>query len=341
MKNRRQFLKESLFTGISMTVGLSRSFAGSFNNKARVLKIGVIGLDTSHSPAFAKYINDPEKTSMQGVRVTAAYPYGSSRIETSASRIPEYTSQFREMDIPIVDSIEELLKKTDCILLETNDGTIHYKQVLEVFKANKPVFIDKPVAANLIDTIKIYEAAKKYKVPMFSASSLRYLKKAQEVRHNHAVGDVLGASTFSPEEWEPSHTDLYWYGIHGVEILYTIMGTGCKRIKRVLTDSTDIVVGEWDDGRVGTFRGDRHKVQHYGGTAFGSRGIMEVGPFDGYDALIEKIIQFFKTGISPIDDAETIELYTFMQAADVSKEHNGDWVELEPVYEAAYKKANN
>ena len=138
MRNRRQFIKETTLAGLGLSFGLPAAFAGPKIRSETDIRVGIIGLDTSHSPAFAKYINDPEKVTMKGVSVTAAYPYGSKKIESSAERIPEYTQQFKDMNIKIVDSIGDLLKQTDCILLETNDGNPHYEQALEVMKAGKP-----------------------------------------------------------------------------------------------------------------------------------------------------------------------------------------------------------
>ncbi len=338
MNSRRQFLKSSVIAGIGVTTSSIQASCGqSKNHQNEDFKIGIIGLDTSHSPAFAKYINDPGKESMQGMQVSAAYPLGSKRIESSAKRIPEYTEQFKSMNIKIENDLDALIEQSDGILLETNDGTMHLEQALRVIEAGKPIFIDKPVAAGLPDVIEIYETAKKKNVPIFSSSSLRYLKKAQDVRKKKVIGDIKGANTYSPEHLEPSHTDLFWYGIHGIEILYTLMGSGCQSLKRITTESTDFVIGKWDDERLGTFRGDLTGLQQYGGTAFGTEGVMEVGPFDGYGALIEEIIKFFRTGKSPIPDGETLELYTFMESADVSKSRNGEWVELSEVYEKAQK----
>jgi predicted dehydrogenase len=339
MHNRRQFIRKSVVAGIGMSAVIPTSIARSASPVSQDLKLGIIGLDTSHSPAFTKYINDPEKTSMQGITVTAAYPFGSTMIESSASRIPEYTEQMKGMGVTIIDDIDSLIDQVDGILLETNDGTLHLEQALQVIQARKPMFIDKPVAADLEDVLRIYRAAKENQVPVFSSSSLRYIKKAQEIRYEKVIGEVTGASTFSPEHWEPSHTDLFWYGIHGVELLFTLMNTGCQHAKRILTDNTDLVIGKWSGGRLGTFRGDLEGRQRYGGTAFGTEGVMELGSYDGYDPLLEKIIEFFRTGISPVDDAETLELYTFMEAADVSKNRNGDWVELKEVYDSAMEKS--
>ncbi len=301
----------------------------------KVLRIGVIGLDTSHAPAFAKLLNDPKAAEdIAGCKIVAAYPKGSPDIESSTSRVPDYVAQFKDMGIEIVDTIPALLEKVDCVLLETNDGRPHLEQLLPVLKAGKPCFIDKPVAGTLADAIAIYEASEKYKVPVFSSSSLRFMEGAQKVR-NGSVGKVLGCDAYSPCSLEATHPDLFWYGIHGVEILFTVMGTGCESVTRVHTPGVDVVTGTWNDGRVGTFRGIREGKASYGGHAYGDKGATELGGFGGYRPLLVEIIRFFKTGKAPVSPEETLEIYAFMEAADESKRQGGVPVKLADVMEKA------
>ena len=251
----------------------------------KVIKIGIIGLDTSHSPAFIGLLNSEDpKPEHEGFRVVAAYPYGSKTIENSFKRIPVYTEKAKENGVEIVSSITELLEKVDCVMLETNDGNLHLEQAIEVLKSGKPMFIDKPVAADLVDAIAIFKLADQYNVPIFSSSALRFVPKNVDLR-NGKYGKVLGADCYSPAPSEPSHPDFSWYGIHGVEILYTIMGTGCKEVARMSSEGTDVVTGLWEDGRLGTFRGNRTGKHIYGGTAICDSGAVIAGGYEGYDLL--------------------------------------------------------
>ena len=300
-------------------------------------RIGIIGLDTSHSVAFTKALNGNSNNTTP-FKIVAAYPNGSADIESSVKRIPGYTEEVKKLGVEIVGSVAELLSKVDFVCLETNDGRPHLQQALEVFKAGKPVFIDKPVTDSLASTIAIYELAKQYKVPVFSSSSLRYMETAQQVAKGK-IGKVLGADCFSPATLEKTHPDFFWYGIHGVELLYTVMGIGCKQVKRTSTNDVDVVVGEWNDGRIGTFRGTRNGKHEYGGTAYGENGNLVLGPFQGYDNLLQIILQFFQTGTAPITSDETIEIYTFMEAAHESKRKNGALIEIEKTKASHTKKA--
>lgn len=303
------------------------------------LRIGIIGLDTSHAPAFTELINDGDDDFFGDFRVVAAYPRGSRVIASSYSRIPEYTAVVEELGVEIVDSIADLLESVDAVLLLTNDGQRHLEQVLPVLEAGLPVYVDKPMAASLEDVVKIFDAAEARGVPLFSSSSLRYATHALDVRSGERIGEVVGASTYSPATLEEHHPDLFWYGIHGVELLYTAMGTGCETVTRTKTDGTDVVVGKWKDGRLGTFRGLRDGASSYGGTAFGAEDITPLGPFQGSEPLVRRILEFFVTGEPPVDKAETLEIFAFMEAADESKRLDGKPVRVQHVLSRAQANA--
>ena len=338
MSSRRTFIKTSALAGAGlMTAG--PLFGNYKDSVEKGLRVGVIGLDTSHSIAFAKSLNKEDALpEFGGYKVVAAYPHGSTKIQSSMERIPEYTKEFRQMGVEIVDSIKGLLKKTDVILLETNDGNPHLEQALQVFKSGKTVFIDKPVAGSLTDAFAIYQAAADYKVPVFSASSLRYISNMDDILKDGSIGKVLGAEAYTPCYLEPSHPDLFWYGVHGVEPLITVMGTGCKTVSRTQTKDTDFVVGVWNDGRIGTFRGLRSGKRDHGGFVFGEKDIKPLGTYNGYDPLLKEIIKFFQTGKSSVTPEETLEIFTFMEAADESKRRGGAVVSLEETKQKAIEK---
>ncbi len=344
MKNqfkRRDFVK-TLSAGVAGIGLMNSTFAINFQNQNKVQagrRVGIIGLDTSHATAFTKALNDPSAgPGFGGYKITAAYPRGSSEIKSSYERIPGYTEEVKKSGVEITGSIEELLTKCDVVLLETNDGRLHLEQALQVMKAGKLMFIDKPIAASLADAIAIFNAAAHYNLPVFSSSSLRYGTGTEEIKGG-SIGRVLGADTYSPATLERTHPDLFWYGIHGVETLYTVMGTGCKSVSGIFTDDVDFVTGFWKDDRIGTFRGIRKGKTDYGGTAFGEKGIAQVGRYNGYNLLLEEVIKFFQTGVAPVSPAETIEIFAFMTAAYESKKLNGEPVLIESVIKESEHEA--
>ena len=304
--------------------------------RAADLRIGILGLDTSHVSAFSKVLNDPkDKNHVPGGRIVAAFKGGSKDIPTSADRVDKFTQELKDKyGVKIVDSIEELCRQVDFVLLESVDGRPHLEQARPVIKAGKPLFIDKPMAVSLRDALEIFRLAKAAKVPVFSSSSLRFGKATQAVRGG-SIGKVLSAETSSPATLEPHHPDLFWYGIHGVEALFTVMGTGCETVQRGTTAEGKIEVrGLWAGGRTGIFR-EPAKGHTYGGIAKGEKGEAPVGAYDGYAPLLVEILKFFQTGVSPVPERETLEILAFMEAADASKLANGAAIKIADILKKA------
>jgi hypothetical protein len=299
------------------------------------IRIGIIGCDTSHVLAFTETLNNPDVMGhVPGGKVVAAYRGGSPDIPDSVSRLDGYTKTLREKyGVKMCDSIDELCQNVDAVMLESLDGRPHLEQVRPVLKARKPVFIDKPMAGSLRDVTEIFRLAKKAKVPLFSSSSLRFARDTQAVR-NGVIGKVKYAETYGPCEIEPHHPDLFWYGVHGVESLFTIMGTGCETVQRGKTADGKIeVAGTWKGGRQGVFREDKN----FHGSAKGEKGEASAGSFDGYVPLVAEIIKFFQTGVAPVKPEETLEIFAFMEAADESKRQGGAPVKIKDVLKRAYK----
>ena len=299
------------------------------------LKAGIIGTD-AHALPWTQIINNPEATGeLADMTVVAAFPGGSPDIPQSMELLNKSVGPLREMGVEIVDSIDKLLKKVDVVLLSSIDGRPHLEQAKPVFAAGKPVFIDKPIGGSLADTIEIFRLARQHNVPCFSSSSLRFAKHTIDINDDPRVGKVVGCDQYSPCSLEPHHPDFFWYGIHGVEPLFTIMGTGCQSVTRVHTPGADMAVGVWEGGRIGTFRGIRDSQRGYGSTVFGTKAIVPGGTFDGYEPLIVEIVKFFKTGKPPVSAEETLEIFAFMEAADESKRQGGCPVTLESVIKKA------
>ncbi len=336
--NRREFVKKAALSSIGFSLLGNLSSFGS-QNVAPGKRVGIIGLDTSHVTAVTSSLNVPKQgMDWKGYKVVAAYPTkGSADMKESIGRLAGFTDTVKSMGVEIVDSIEDLLKRVDVVLLESVDGRRHLREALPVLKAKKRLFIDKPIAASLADAMAIFNAANRYDTPIFTASSLRYITGANEVAEGK-LGKVQGADAYGHCYIEPHHPDLFYYGIHGIEILYAIMGAGCKSVGRTHLKDSDLVVGRWSDDRIGTFRGTRFGTGNMGVTVFGDKGIEVLDKSPGYDPLWVKVIDFFETGIVPVSPEETLEILAFMEAADESKLKGGAVVELEAVMQRARKK---
>jgi len=327
--SRRQFIA----TSAAVAAGTARTLYGAESEKT--MRIGIIGLDTSHVIAFTKIFNNPQaEGNLAQMQVVAGYPGGTDDNPSSYNRVDKFTEQLRSQGIKIFDTIEDMLPHVDAILLESVDGRPHLEQARPVIAAGKPLFIDKPLAGSLRDAVKIFDLATKAKVPCFSSSSLRFAPGFQAARdyETSQFGPIKQCVAWGPMSIEPHHPDLFWYGIHGVETLFTIMGTGCQTVTR---PEQTRVVGTWEGGRRGTFEARKG----YGAEVVGEKASGSAGGYGGYEPLVKEIAQFFQTGKPPVSMEETLEIYAFMEAADESKRRDGKPVTIAETLEKAREEA--
>jgi len=221
----------------------------------------------------------------------------------------------------------------DAILLMSVDGRVHLEQAKQVLAAHKPMFIDKPLAATLEDAREIDRLAAAAGVPWFSSSSFRYSDIAAALKSPEAQAVITwGPGTLE----EHHHLDLAWYTIHPIELLYTLLGTGCEEVTRVSTADSDVITGKWRGGRTGTvltFRPDDGRPNRYGGIVFGPKKVLQSPPMrlPGYRELVGEIVKFFNTGNPPVPHDETLEIFAFMDAALRSVKEGGKLVKLPPI----------
>ena len=313
-----------------------------------VLTVGLIGLDTSHCVAFTQILNDANDANhVPGARVVAAVKAFSPDIEASVSRVGEYVATVRDrFEIKLVASIEKLCRMVDAVMIVSLDGRAHLEQARRVIAAGKPLFIDKPMAASQWDVVEILRLAREAKVPVFSASAYRFYPSLRVLK-DAEIGEIRSVISYGPAYLEPHHPDLFFYGIHGVEALYTVMGAGCESVVRTHTADTDVVTGTWSSGRVGIFHGLRTEAIPHKVIVFGSKGFVEQEPrdavtsqfgsleqvgsgfgADNYAPLLRAMVKFFRTGVSPVPIEEMVEMFSFMEAAEESKRRGGVPVRL-------------
>ncbi|MGG1575260.1 Gfo/Idh/MocA family protein, partial [Fictibacillus sp. NRS-1165] len=255
--------------------------------------------------------------------VVAAYPGGSADFELSSSRVGPITRQLeKDFHVKMLGSPEEVAEQTDAILLTSVDGRVHLEQFSRVVPYGKPIYIDKPLACSSADARRIFDLAQQYNVPVSSSSSLRFSEELQQAAMDQ--GSIIGADTYGPMKIEPPLPGLFWYGIHSIEMLFTVMGTGCRQVGCTVNNDHDVIVGKWADGRIGTVRGNRTGNHQFGalvhrrsGTAFVD---CQKGTKPHYASLLEEVMKMFTTGESPVGMDESMEVIRFIEAANESRQ---------------------
>ncbi|MBB5035514.1 Gfo/Idh/MocA family protein [Prosthecobacter vanneervenii] len=296
------------------------------------LRIGIIGLDTSHSEQFTLRLNDPANPNhIPGARVVVAFPGGSPDIEESKTRVEGFTATVRDkFGVRIVGSVAEACKDVDAVLLLSLEGRPRLEQMKQIIAAGKPVFMDKPVAVSLKDAVEIYRLAGAAQVPVFSASAVRWYPGVLEVANAEAT-PARSVISYGPAHVLPHHPDLFFYGIHPTEALFTVMGTGCLSVVRTTTASESVVTGLWAGGRTGTLQAIHEGAMAYKLIRFGDKQITEQKSEGDYTPMLREIVKFFQTKQPPVLPKQTLEIYAFMAAAEESKHRDGGRVTLREV----------
>lgn len=294
-----------------------------------ILKIGIVGLDTSHAPAFAKLLNDSKNEfHVPGCQVVKAFPGGSTLFSMSMSRVGQFTEEFRQMGIEIVDRIEDM-GGLDGYFLESVDGRQHLEQFKLLAEFGKPVFIDKPLACDYAEAKAIVDYAKAKNVPIMTASAIRYAKGIDGVLP--ADARVVACDAYGPMDFFEDYRDYFWYGIHSAELLYSFMGRGCQTVQTFSTDLADAVVGIWADGRIGKLTGNRVKAFNFGCTLTTDKGNIAAQvsteiPF--YAMLLRKVVPFLQTGVPAIPIEESLEIIAFLEAVSRSRAAGGKPIQI-------------
>ena len=283
-----------------------------------MLKLGILDFDTSHVVEFTKRLNhtgiDPSQW-VDGARVVIGCP-GESTI--AADRIPGYRKQMQELGVPLVEKPEEMIGKVDGMLIESLQGSQHLARARPFLEAGIPCFIDKPFTNGVADALRLIELSEKHKAPIFSSSSLRYAPELVQFLAHAKAGKLTGALAYGPAHLHEGNPGLFHYGIHAVEILFTLMGGGCDRVACTHEAGAEVVDGHWKDGRVASVRGLRAgKNSVFGFVAFTEQGVfpVPVGTRDIYRELLKQVVQFFRDRKPPLDIRVSLEIVAFIEGA--------------------------
>lgn len=288
------------------------------------LKIGLVGLDTSHVTTFTSLLNDPRHDfHIPGARVVAAFPGGSPDFERSRSRVEGFTASLRdEWGVQILDSPGAVAQACDAIMLTAVDGRAHLPLFTEIAPHGKPTFIDKPFTTTSSDAREIIDLAAKNRVPVMSSSSLRYAQPLVDALCND--GAVVGADCFGPMNIEPTQPGYFWYGIHSIEMLYAAFGPGCESVSVASNENFDVITARWRDGRLGTVRGNRCGNHSFGITLHRASDSQYLTPYvhpkPAYAGLLENALLMFRGTGTPVDINEALEVVRFIEAANKSRE---------------------
>lgn len=288
---------------------------------SKEIRIGMIGLDTSHSIAFTKCLQAPDvppEQHVDGARVVSCM-----RFETpfqDKAGLDERQKQMEAMGVEVTEDFDHAVAECEAIMLEINDPSLHLEYFTRCAKLGKPIFLDKPMADNAANARKIYDIAKANNVKVFSASSLRFVPPLIEaIEAVKAVGEVKYTSTYGPLGKAPAGSSIVWYGVHAFEMLQRAMGLGAKGVF-ARRDSVGVVsIVDYGEGKRGVVE-LTEGAYSYGGSV---RNEKKAVPFAVNNALLyplelREIVKFFAGGEPPVTLDDALEVTSMLDAAERS-----------------------
>ncbi|WP_251037549.1 Gfo/Idh/MocA family protein [Paenibacillus albidus] len=280
------------------------------------MNIGIIGLDSSHALAFTRILHESQETLFSDVRVTAAYAGGSPDFPLSVSRVNAFAARMKqEYGVRLMSTMQRVAESTDAILILSADGRVHLDQFKAICPYRKPVFIDKPFALSSADAKQIMILANRHRIPLMSASSLRYAEALPEC----ARADIMGADVYGPMHAESTQGHYFWHGIHAAELLFQVMGPGCREVTAISTEYDDFITGTWNEGRIGTIRGSQNRAEAFG-ISLHTRDVTRHFPLEpSYKELLKSVMNLFTNGVCTVDPYETLEIIRFLECAEQSR----------------------
>lgn len=334
--------------------------ANARGDAAEPVRVGILGFDNYQAVEYVAFFNNPKaEGDLAGLRVVAAYPVTSPDYPESAALTDRWKKQMLGLypnmvpPVEMVDSIDELLKRCDAVMIWSLDGRMHLAQATAVLKAGKRLFIGRPMASAPADAVAIFKLAAGLKVPCWSCSQHRYSPGFSGMRNHPEVGRVLGCDVYGGYDLKAAEADKFSRALHSIETMYTIMGPGCVKVSCTSTPTVESITAVWGDGRVATYRGVKTGAVKYSATVFGDKGVSTAGIYGhgvpvngivptndkymGYGGLAIELAKFLKGGEVPVTAAETLEIFALLQAAEDSKAQNGAVVPLPDLMKAAGK----
>lgn len=283
-----------------------------------MIKVAIIGLDTSHCVTFPKLMQAPDCP--KNIHVRGLKTISCLRFETpyqNKEGLDERQQQLEKWGVKVTENIDEALAGCDAIMLEINDGSFHLEYFKKVAALGKPVFLDKPLAMTLADGRAIINIMRQHGTKVWSGSSVPFCPPLEKTIAK--AGKIQRAHVFGKFGRAPAGDSLIWYGVHSFETLQRIMGRGAVKVNAIESPTSMSAIIEFKDGREGVV--ELTPIWAFGGVIFGTVNDQEQAiPFvlnsthSHYNSL-RLIKSFFKGGEPPVDMETTFEGLAMMCAA--------------------------
>ena len=275
-------------------------------------KVGFIDyyLDEWHANKYPAWIKEKS-----GGEFEVCYAYAMTEKEGKRSN----REWAEENGVELLNSIEELVEKSDCIVvLAPDDPQMHDTLAKDALATGKPVYIDKTFALNQEEAAKIFSVAEQHHAPCFSTSALRFSEALQGTDKNGitdivSVGVAIGAENYLIHQLEPLSVLM---GMDVEKVFYQGDGENCR----------------WDlcyrDGRTAAI----HFMKGWSTYVFqikrqGVKGatLLEINDFF-WDGLMDAMLELFRTGTIAVSHSETLSIIRVLEGCLAAQNKAGEWI---------------
>ena len=276
-------------------------------------KIGFIDyyLDEWHANNYPAWIRE-----QSGGEMVVAYAY--------AHREPPFaglsSAQWAEKQgVELVSTIEELIEKSDCIVVLSPDNSeMHYELAHQALATGKPVYVDKTFADSGAIARSLFAIAQEHRTPCYSSSALRFSSVLQGID----TSDIRSVTSFGGGT--PGN-----YIIHQLEPLAMLMGTDVEKVMYMPSCGYHTWCLSYCDGRKAYINvcteepGFTTKVVH-------KDRVETVAINDAFfDAFIASLVDFFRMGEVPVAPADTIRIMEIRDRCLKSMDTPELWVRID------------
>lgn len=277
-------------------------------------RLALLGVNTSHADAFARIFNGTKTDGplIDNAEITMIWG-------NDLARIDELATRHRIADR--LTNPTDAIGKVDGVLVvdDTNGGALHAELAKPFLEAGVPVFIDKPMTTSYADAVELFAIAGRTGAPLMSCSALRFAVELESARAELAkIGKLSSIVSVGSGDW-------FYYGVHAVELLGAIAGTGATSVHRHVFPERDIAVIGYENGQTAVVETLRDASYVFELTAYGENGHMsfEVEDSTGfYSNTMREVVQMIETGVSPLTAEQTLEVLAILHAGTRSGEQN-------------------
>ncbi len=298
-------------------------------NSANPVRLGVVGVDSSHLPAFTSRLHALTDAGEGRCRVTTMFDPGEHFLPEKD--VEGWKTEARQMGVADAKSMDALLDQVDGVLVLSVNGHEHLAHATPALRRGLPTYIDKPLTCSPAEADRLAGIVRETGARCYSASSLRFAKELEDVAK--LPGEVVAVDVVGPGELNDAMAGLYFYGVHSVELADAILGPGVEAVRASSTPDRDLADLRYADGRLARIRLERRGGYAFGATVHTTQTLHSfVVDFEPvYARLIAGMSRFFEGAEPPVSLDRIVENIKTMAAGNQSLTTNGDWVKLTDV----------